>query len=117
MAKKNEDAKTPEAEAEVKVSKSVVPAKYRKRYGKSGTVGDQISKLLASSVKDDKGKVDAKKLAEVGKANKLDVAKRWGHLNIGMRRMNLGNVLRARVVAGDHVVIGAETFNAEKAAA
>jgi hypothetical protein len=45
-------------------------------------------------------------LVEVGLANDIDVAERWGHLNVGMQRMNLGNCLRGRANKGLGVVIG-----------
>ena len=74
---------------------SVVPAEYKERYGKDGNCGDEVAQALAG--------IKGEALAEVATRNGIDF-KRWEHLNPGMQRMNLGNMLRARGRRGDKIV-------------
>lgn len=101
---------------------SVVRAKYRKLYKPTkNTCGDPFVEAFEEATRDKDGKkVVIDKLVRVGKANKVDVLGRWGHLkgrdgeiNVGMLRMNLGNVLRALVRNGTAVKIGEQTFEPE----
>lgn len=78
--------------------------------------GDDVSAAIkdATHVKSKQsGKVEASPfaLAKVAKQNGIDLEARWGHLNGGMQRMNLGSVLRAAVKRGDKVTIGKKVFN------
>lgn len=90
-------------------SKNVIPEKYRKKYGKAQNCGDDVALVLKDFTTglDDKGKtfLDLTKVHAVGDQNKVDY-ERWNHLNPGMQRMNLGNVLRARANRGDAISIG-----------
>lgn len=84
--------------AEVVKSKSVVPTKYRQEYGSKGNNGDHIATLLKES-----------DLAAVADANGIDLT-RWAGKNVGMVRMNLGNVIRGRVRRGEKVMLGGQTI-------
>lgn len=90
----------PEVEDKETKTKSVVPTKYRKKYGTAATCGDQLAAAMA------KAKADGLSPEAIGAQNHVDVTKRWGERNLGMRRMNLGNVLRGKVRNGEAVTIG-----------
>jgi hypothetical protein len=96
------------AEDEAKTRKSVVPAAYKAQYKERGdatSCGDNVASKLKAAILDKKaGGMSLAKLAKIGKLNDVDVAEKWGHLNPGMRRMNLGNVLRAKAKRGEKVV-------------
>lgn len=95
------------------VTKSIVPDGFKAKYKAfGGSCGDEMAGVLADTVKTDKGKVDVTALEEVMAQNGIDTD-RWSNLNIGQRRMNLGNVLRARVKRGESVAIGGENWNEE----
>jgi len=111
-------------EDDEEVRRNVVPAKYRERYGKDQHTHDdpervgldiaQIMKdLTDETVKDDKGKTrtgcSESALREIAEANGVDFG-RWDDLNIGMKRMNLGNVLRGKYRRGEQVVLGDQTY-------
>ncbi len=106
----------------LKVGSNIVPNEYRERYGAEQTCADDVANALkaatSTTTKTAKGKdktvVDYTKLLEVGTQNGVDVEARWGGLNIGMRRMNLGNVLRGKINNGEKVKIGKQTFKGEK---
>lgn len=100
----NSDGEAPE-------TKSIVPDGFKSKYKAfGGSCGDEMAEVLGKTVKTDKGKVDVTALEEVMAQNDIDTD-RWSNLNIGQRRMNLGNVLRARVKRGESVTIGSETWN------
>ena len=82
-----------------------IGAKYKEKYGKDKHCGDDVAVLMKAFCLDDKNKIDPKKLAKVASDNDLDIAK-WEHLNIGMQRMTIGNVLRGLINKGTDVVIG-----------
>ena len=87
--------------------------KYQEKYGKAANCGDDVAECLKAAV--DAGT----KLEDVAEANGIEW--RWAHLNKGMQRMNLGNVLRGIVGRGEQqVVIGSEKLGkvakAQKAA-
>jgi len=86
-------------------------AKYREKYGKEGHTGDDIAIALAENSKGEDGKADHGKLLEIASQNKIDLVERWGHLNVGMQRMNLGNVLRGMHKKGQDVHIGNTTVD------
>lgn len=116
-ARKNTDAAKTDENATPKVG-NIVPAKYKARYAEhGGSSGDEIANLLGTECQGEKGKIDTAKLVAVGAANGIDVNTRWGHLNVGQQRMNLGNVLRGRRKRGEKVVIGKTVFEAVDEAA
>lgn len=91
-----------------------VPAKYKAKYGASQSCGDDVASVLKDQCTGADGRCDPDALANIAIANDLDL-KRWQHLNIGMQRMNLGNVLRGMVKRGDYVIIGTSEWNPENA--
>ena len=101
MSKKTEK----EATEEKVVTKSVIDPKIKKAYGKSQSCNDDIAKKLKvhfSNAEDDN---DRNRLfAMLCDENGID-GTRWGHLNFGMQRMNLGNVLRGMEKRGEQVNI------------
>lgn len=92
---------------EEKVSRSIVPAKYRQRYQPhDDRCGDELAERISDAIcsPDEKGRmrVDEAKLAKLAEANGLDASK-WAHLNPGHQRMCLGNCLRAKARKGESV--------------
>lgn len=100
---------------------SVVKAKYKKKYHPThDTNGDEFTEAFRTATLEDpddaKSSIDVNKLAHVARENGLSI-KQWLHLkrkdgglNVGMIRMNLGNVLRGRYRNGTDVVIGEQTL-------
>lgn len=93
---------------EEKVSRSIVPAKYRQRYRPhDDRCGDELAERISDAIcsPDEKGRmrVDEAKLAKLAEANGLDASK-WAHLNPGHQRMCLGNRLRAKARKGVEIV-------------
>lgn len=99
---------------------SVVPEKYRLKYGVTQRNGDDIAETLSAFVtlpragkKDIDGGLDRTKLREVAAANglaaKLDDYEDRG-LNGGLLRMNISNILRGMQRRGEQVVIGDKTW-------
>lgn len=76
------------------VTGSVIPPAVKKAYGKSQSCNDTVAMWLSKLLK------EGYSLQQVGEANAVNTAGRWGHLNVGMQRMNLGNVLRNRAKEG-----------------
>lgn len=107
LAKAN-DVEVPE----LKTGGNVVPKTYRERYGKEQTCGDDMANALKSYVTDKDGKCDPEKLAKVASDNGVDLG-RWANANIGMQRMNLGNVLRGMVNRHQKVKVGSAKFHIE----
>jgi hypothetical protein len=100
-----------------KVSRSIVPMKFKARYAKNaGTCGDDMAlelKAATTTRNADKREVlDTEALWAIAKANGLDVAK-YVDLNNGQKRMNVGNKLRGLLAAGTDVVVGTRQFKAE----
>lgn len=92
---------------------SIVPLKYKERYGKDGNCGDELAAALNAAINvGEKGTASLDALVEVGNQNGVDVMKKWGERNIGQKRMNLGNVLRGKLKRGEQVVVGDQTFGA-----
>lgn len=88
--------------------KSVVKKVYKTRYKPfKMTCGDDLSQLISKHVKvkneDGKLRIDAKVLKAFARANGV-WDPNYENLNIGMRRMNIANRLRAKVKAGHEVV-------------
>ena len=88
---------------------SIIKSKYKDRYkAKGGNCGDEIAGELQEYLvvlKGGKARVDEVKLEAVAKANDI-----WKDtyivLNVGQRRMTIGNRLRARYAEGLQVDIG-----------
>lgn len=114
---------------------SVVPQKYRERYGVTQRCGDDVAEYLSGYVtlpralkngkQDIDGGLDRAKLREVAVANnlveKLDFYenredKRGNPLNGGLIRMNISNILRGMVRRGERVVIGTKVWEAREVA-
>lgn len=93
-----------------RVSNSIVPEKFKKRYGKDHNCGDELASVMRDACNDKKGKCDERKLAEVMAQNSI-AGDRWAGLNLGQQRMNLGNVLRNRLKNGEFVQVGEIKFN------
>lgn len=100
-----------------KVSRSIVPMKFKARYAKNnGVCGDDVSlelKAATTTRNADKREVlDVEVLWEIALANNIDVAK-YRDLNNGQKRMNVGNKLRGLLAAGTDIIIGSRQFKAE----
>jgi len=92
MTQQNEEAPT--------IKKDVVPSTYRERYAATGgTNGDFIAKKLQEITKDGETA-----LSTVMKENDIPAGK-WNGFNVGMKRMNLSNVLRSRFLNGGTISI------------
>lgn len=95
----------------------VVDTKYREKYGKDRHNGDDVASAMADFLHpvtdEEKGtrakKVDQDRLEKLCADNDIDYSK-YAHLNIGMIRMNVGNILRGKVSRGEDVVIGDVTI-------
>jgi len=97
--------------------KSIVPLDYKAKYKAfGGTCGDEMAEVLTEAVRGESGKVDQKLLENVMAQNNIERG-RWNDRNVGQRRMNLGNVLRARIKRGEFVQVGEHTWNKEAAEA
>ena len=94
-------------------SNGAIGMAYKTKYGKNKHCGDDIAVLMKDFCTDEKGKADAGALAKVAKANGIDF-KKWDHLNIGMQRLSLGNVLRGMLRKGTDVIIGDDTIVGEE---
>lgn len=97
-------------EATVKVSRSIVPLKFKAKYASAnGTCGDDMAlELKAATTRlnaDKREELDVDALWAIAAQNKLDVSK-YVNLNNGQKRMNVGNKLRGLLKAGHDVVIG-----------
>lgn len=103
---------------------SIVPDKYRVRYGAPQNCGDAIAVALTAHVtlpratkKDTDGGLDRAKLYEVARINNiLDKYENWleSDLNGGLLRMNTSNVLRGKNRRGEGVIIGDEEWPAHE---
>lgn len=88
--------------------KSVVKKKYKTKYKPfKMTCGDDLSQLISAHVKrkNDEGKmrIDPVILKKFAQANGV-WDPNYANLNVGMRRMNIANRLRAKVKEGHEVV-------------
>jgi len=87
-----------------------VDQKYREKYGKARSVNDALAQRLKEYLYPDGAKkVDADRLAKLCKDNSIDQSK-YSHLNTGMQRMTVGNILRQRHAKGETVTIGGKKF-------
>lgn len=95
---------------------SIVPTKYRIRYGVTQRCGDDVAEVLSAFVtlpragsKDIDGGLDRAKLRGVAEVNGLGdklAAYEDRELNGGLLRMNISNILRGKVRRGERVEIG-----------
>lgn len=95
-------------------SGSIVKPKYRQAYEVfDGTCGDAFAEAFTSACRNGEGEFDIDALRSVASTNGIDLDARWGHLNVGQRRMNLSNVLRGMVRRGEKVTVGSQPFEPE----
>lgn len=92
--------KTDQQQSPSPVKGSVITAIYKKTH-----VMDKLAEAVSKTVRngDLATPVDPALFVRLCKANQID-AERWAHVNIGMRVMNLTNVLRARAARKETVV-------------
>lgn len=105
-------------------SGSIVPEKYRIKYGVTQRCGDDVAETLSGFVtlpragkKDIDGGLDRSRLRAVAELNGLaDKLADYEHreLNGGLLRMNISNILRGKVRRGEKVVIGDKTWPARE---
>lgn len=120
--KASEDGEDEDGDEEGGEPKSVIAAKYKKRYQPNkDTCGDRLVAPVFEYTHPDGEDLDPKLLVKLGKDNGVDVMDRWGHIqrrgggwNTGMARMNLVNVLRGKLRRGEDVVIGSKTIKGDK---
>ena len=86
-----------EATEEKVVTKSVIDPKIKKAYGKSQSCNDDVATRLKQAM-------EINSLERIAADNGINI-NRWEHLNKGMQRMNLGNVLRGMANRGEQVNI------------
>lgn len=106
-----------DGETETKKSKNVVPAKYRAKYGKEQNCGDEMAAALKKFVTNPDGTCNPTTLEVVADANGLHetlMGYRNSGKNIGMQRMNIGNILRGRVKNGKKVTVGERVWEEQK---
>lgn len=121
---------TSEADEEEGAGGSVVPEKYRIKYGVTQRCGDEVAEALSGYVtlpragkKDIDGGLDRSKLREVARANGLEAKldeyenatnRNGDPLNGGLIRMNISNILRGKVRRGEQVSIGSRVWEARE---
>lgn len=96
---------------EARVTKTIVAKKWQAEYAKrplKGTCSDGLAYTLKSLLNDEKGNVIISRVIALGWANGIDVEFRWGRLNPGQMRMNLGNALRHMIKNNKPVVLTLE---------
>lgn len=114
-----------EEEGEESEGGSIVPAKYRIRYGAPQNCGDEIALALTAFVtlprakgkQDIDGGLDRAKLRGVAEVNGIgDKLANWEErdLNGGLLRMNTSNVLRGMWRRGEQVTIGDKVWPARE---
>lgn len=91
------------------IAKSVVKAHYREKYKANGfNCGDIVAdelKEYCNKLRGSRLVVDLERLKEVALENGV-WDERYAALNAGLARMTIGNRLRAKIEAGDRVLIG-----------
>lgn len=97
----DEDQEEGDDEAEEETDKSMIKRKYKTRYKPfKMTNGDDLNQLLAKHLKfkdeDGKMRVNVKTLVAFAKANDCWRAE-YNKLNVGQKRLNVGNRLRAKL--------------------
>ena len=81
-----------------------MPASKRELYmAGNGTCGDLLASAISAFVVGQDGKVSADRIAAIALAN--GIAPKTG-ANVGQYRMNMSNMLRARLRKGHDVVVG-----------
>lgn len=108
-------------EAEEEEGGNIVPLKYRQKYGTPQHCGDQVALVFKDFVTvtvqvGEKAVEQCSETALVQVCDQNGVAyDRWDHLkNIGMKRMNLGNILRGKIKRGERVQIGETVWEARE---
>ena len=93
---------------DTKEKKDVVPSQYREKYAETGgTCGDFIATDLKKVTEDGPQALDT-----IFTENGLsDLTEKYKTFNVGMRRMNLSNVLRARFLKGETIKILGKEYN------
>lgn len=98
---------------------SIVPEKYKSQYKEyGGTNGDVIADHVQDTTRKyeegPKGgqvsRVDLEAVTKIAQDNDVDMTA-WTNLNPGQQRMNLGNVLRSRLLRGEKIKIGSTKLN------
>lgn len=109
--KSNDEDEDGEGEEGTGESKSIVKKKYKKLYRPTkDTNGDDFAEALHAALFPDGEEFDIAAFNAACRANDID-PKRWAKLkNNGMRRMNLGNVLRGMIRREVKVTLGNKTF-------
>ena len=99
----------PEADKQPKGS-SVIRPFYKAKYAaQGGNNTDPIAKAL-TSLWLASPEMQQEAYVDTCRDNGLD-PQRWAHLNPGMKRMNLGNVLRGMIRNGESVKIAGQEFS------
>jgi hypothetical protein len=104
-----------EGDDETPAKRSVVPKRWQQEYARrplKGTCSDPLAYALAELTNGLKGDQLKGAVAEIASWNGIDAATRWGHLNPGMQRMNLGNCLRGMAKNNKPVVLTPSTAQA-----
>lgn len=110
-ADEGEDADADADEGEDTRTGSVVKAAYKAAYmPNDSTCGDDFAMAFIDHCRDADGGLDYQALIDIGHQNGVEVSERWGHLNPGMQRMNLSNVLRGMWRGGTAIKIATQTF-------
>lgn len=109
--------KAPEQQEHPRVLKgTVVPVKYKVAYAAhDGTCGDNMALYLKDKTTklDHTGKVhvlDVDALWAIARENGIDGEAKYGHVNNGQKRMNIGNLLRGLIRNGVTVSIQGKRF-------
>lgn len=94
--------------------KSIVPVRFKAKYAEhNDSNGDRVALALktATTTKNADGRtaVDLEALAKIAADNGIDMAA-YAKLNVGMKRMNVGNRLRGMLKNEKPVVIGKQRF-------
>lgn len=117
------DSEDGDGDGEAKESGNVVPVKYRQKYGTAQNCGDELAGVLSAFVmvedpENPKRQVCSKSQLEAvadanGLADKMREYEDSGK-NLGMIRMNIGNILRGRIRRGQYVKIGGNVWEAKE---
>lgn len=94
--------------------KSIVPVRFKAKYAEhNDSNGDRVALALktATTTKNADGRtaVDLEALAKIAADNGIDMAA-YAKLNVGMKRMNVGNRLRGMLKNEKPVTIGKQRF-------
>tara|TARA_R110000824_G_scaffold244541_7_gene433329 strand:- start:31 stop:609 length:579 start_codon:yes stop_codon:yes gene_type:complete len=82
---------------------SVIPAKKKAAYGKKAHNGDEVALMLKDYFSNGSKEEAPRLFQALANENGIDGG-RWEHLNFGMQRMNLGNVIRGLVAKDEQEV-------------